>query len=68
MNGPYASTGYADNAIVVTVVPRGAVRAHWPGTDDGFGALARLTGFPGRSAWIPPAPERGCRESHFRDI
>ncbi|MBE1577883.1 YkvA family protein [Amycolatopsis roodepoortensis] len=46
--------GYADDAIIVTVVLRGvvrragldAVRAHWPGTDDGFGALARLTGLP----------------------
>ena len=44
--------GYADDAIVVTVVLRSvvrhagldAVRAHWPGTDDGFDALARLTG------------------------
>lgn len=44
--------GYADDAIVVTLVLRGvvrraglaAVRAHWPGTDDGFDALARLTG------------------------
>lgn len=44
--------GYADDAIVVTLVLRGvvrraglaAVRAHWPGTDDGFDALTRLTG------------------------
>lgn len=44
--------GYADDAIVVTAVLRGvvrragidAVRAHWPGTDDGFAAVARLTG------------------------
>ncbi|WIY00788.1 YkvA family protein [Amycolatopsis mongoliensis] len=44
--------GYADDAIIVTAVLRGvvlragidAVRAHWPGTDDGFEALARLTG------------------------
>lgn len=44
--------GYADDAIIVTVVLRSvvrhagldAVRAHWPGTDDGFDALARLTG------------------------
>lgn len=44
--------GYADHAIIVTAVPRGvvrcagldAVRAHWPGTDDGFTAVARLTG------------------------
>ena len=44
--------GYADDAIIVTAVLRGvvrragldAVRAHWPGTDDGFTAVARLTG------------------------
>jgi uncharacterized membrane protein YkvA (DUF1232 family) len=44
--------GYADDAIIVTLVLRGvvrhaglsAVRAHWPGTDDGFDALVRLTG------------------------
>lgn len=44
--------GYADDAIIVTAVLRSvvrtagldAVRAHWPGTDDGFTAIARLTG------------------------
>lgn len=44
--------GYADDAIIVTAVLRSvvrqagidAVRAHWPGTDDGFAVLARLTG------------------------
>ncbi len=44
--------GYADDAIIVTAVLRGvvrragldAVRAHWPGTDDGFATVARLTG------------------------
>ena len=44
--------GYADDAIIVTAVLRtvvrragiDAVRAHWPGTNDGFAALARLTG------------------------
>jgi uncharacterized membrane protein YkvA (DUF1232 family) len=44
--------GYADDAIVVTAVLRGvvrragidAVRAHWPGTDEGFTALVRITG------------------------
>lgn len=44
--------GYADDAIVVTAVLRGvvrraglaAVRRHWPGTDDGFTVLCRLTG------------------------
>ena len=47
--------GYADDAIIVTAVLRGvvrragidAVRAQWPGTDDGFAAIARLAG-PGR--------------------
>ena len=49
--------GYADDAIIATVVLRGvvrragiqAVRAHWPGTDDGFAALCRLTGLTTRS-------------------
>ncbi|WP_067814400.1 YkvA family protein [Nocardia inohanensis] len=44
--------GYADDAIIVTAVLRGVVhragiepvRRHWPGTDDGFTALTRLTG------------------------
>lgn len=44
--------GYADDAIIVTAVLRSvvrragldAVRAHWSGTDDGFAAVARLTG------------------------
>jgi uncharacterized membrane protein YkvA (DUF1232 family) len=44
--------GYADDAIIVAAVLRSvvrraglnAVRAHWPGTEDGFQALARLTG------------------------
>ena len=44
--------GYADDAIIATLVLRSvvrragapAVRRHWPGTDDGLAALARLTG------------------------
>lgn len=44
--------GYADDAIIVTVVLRSVVRRaglepvrrHWPGTDDGLTALCRLTG------------------------
>jgi uncharacterized membrane protein YkvA (DUF1232 family) len=44
--------GYADDAIVVTVVLRSVVRragldvvrSTWPGTDDGFTVLCRLTG------------------------
>jgi uncharacterized membrane protein YkvA (DUF1232 family) len=43
--------GYADDAIIVTLVLRSVVRraglpvirAHWPGTEDGFTALCRLT-------------------------
>jgi uncharacterized membrane protein YkvA (DUF1232 family) len=46
--------GYADDAIIVTAVLRGvvrragleAVRKHWPGSDDGFAVLCRLTGLP----------------------
>ena len=46
--------GYVDDAIIVTFALRStvrragleAVRAHWPGTDDGFAALCRLTGLP----------------------
>ena len=52
--------GYADDAIIVTVVLRSvvrragidAVRAHWPGTDDGFTALTRLTGITGRDGRV----------------
>jgi uncharacterized membrane protein YkvA (DUF1232 family) len=44
--------GYADDAIVATAVLRNvvrhtgldAVRAHWPGTDEGFAAVVRLAG------------------------
>ena len=44
--------GYADDAVLATAVLRGvvrrvgveALRTRWPGTDDGFAALARLTG------------------------
>ncbi|QGK68957.1 DUF1232 domain-containing protein [Allosaccharopolyspora coralli] len=46
--------GCADDAIVVAVVLRSvvrragldAVRAHWPGTEDGFAAVCRITGLP----------------------
>ncbi|KOV68768.1 YkvA family protein [Streptomyces sp. MMG1121] len=55
--------GYADDAIIVAFVLRGvvrragidAVRGHWPGSDDGFTALARLTGL-NRGADGPHAP------------
>lgn len=44
--------GYADDAIIVTAVLRSVVRSaglepvrrHWPGTDDGFDVLCKLTG------------------------
>jgi uncharacterized membrane protein YkvA (DUF1232 family) len=44
--------GYADDAVIVVLVLRSVVRRagapvvrrHWPGTDDGLAALARLTG------------------------
>jgi uncharacterized membrane protein YkvA (DUF1232 family) len=44
--------GYADDAIIVSLVLRSVVRKagapvvshHWPGTDDGLAALGRLTG------------------------
>jgi uncharacterized membrane protein YkvA (DUF1232 family) len=47
--------GYADDAIIVTAVLRSvvrcagldAIRAHWPGTDDGFAAVVSLTGLRG---------------------
>lgn len=43
--------GYADDAIIVAAVLRSvvrraglpAVKQHWPGTEDGFAALTRLT-------------------------
>jgi uncharacterized membrane protein YkvA (DUF1232 family) len=55
--------GYADDAIIVTAVLRSvvrragidAVRAQWPGTDDGFTALARLTGITGPTTQIDDA-------------
>jgi uncharacterized membrane protein YkvA (DUF1232 family) len=44
--------GHADDAIVAIVVLRGVarragietLRGHWPGTEDGFRALCRITG------------------------
>ncbi|WP_432994324.1 YkvA family protein [Dactylosporangium sp. CA-233914] len=44
--------GYADDAIIVVAVLRStvrragldAVRAHWPGTEEGFTAVCRLAG------------------------
>ncbi|MCA2226162.1 YkvA family protein [Nonomuraea aurantiaca] len=50
--------GYADDAIIVTAVLRSvvrragleAVRRHWPGTEDGFTVLCRLTGLAERDS------------------
>ena len=44
--------GYADDAVIVALALRSvarsagveALRRHWPGTDDGFAALAKLVG------------------------
>ena len=44
--------GYADDAIIVTIALRRVarrmgideLRRRWPGTEDGFAALCRLTG------------------------
>jgi uncharacterized membrane protein YkvA (DUF1232 family) len=57
--------GYADDAIIVVAVLRStvrragleAVRRHWPGTDEGFAALSRLTG-------LPPAVDDGGKSSY----
>jgi uncharacterized membrane protein YkvA (DUF1232 family) len=54
--------GYADDVIIVTLVLRSvvrragleAVRTHWPGTVDGFIALARLTGLEQAARWSTP--------------
>ena len=62
--------GYADDAIIVTAVLRSvvrhagldAVRAHWPGTDDGFAAVARLTGLHAASTTTASSPGRSSDE------
>ncbi|GAY17212.1 MULTISPECIES: YkvA family protein [Mycobacteriaceae] len=61
--------GYADDAIIVAAVLRSVVRragldtvrAHWPGTDDGFTALTRLTGLakPSSRQHRDVPPQRG---------
>jgi hypothetical protein len=59
------SCGYADDAIIVTLALRStvrsagldAVRAHWPGTDDGFDAVRRLTGLAGGNHTAHPRDE-----------
>jgi uncharacterized membrane protein YkvA (DUF1232 family) len=62
--------GYADDAIIVTAVLRSvvrragldAVRAHWPGTDDGFAAVVRLTGLQGPSV-MRSSPDQSSDEA-----
>ena len=63
--------GHADDAIVVVLVLRSmvrraglpAVRGHWPGTDDGFAALCRLTGLPDSPEFPPPvAPQQAATD------
>jgi uncharacterized membrane protein YkvA (DUF1232 family) len=62
--------GYADDAIIVTAVLRSvvrragldAVRAHWPGTDDGFAAVVRLTGLQ-RALGTASAPGESPEEA-----
>jgi uncharacterized membrane protein YkvA (DUF1232 family) len=54
--------GYADDAIIVAWTLRSVarrtgvdqLRRHWPGTQDGFAALCRLTGLPGDAAFSEP--------------
>ena len=51
--------GYADDAIIIAAVLRSvvrraglnAVRTHWPGSDDGFTALCRMTGLNALNRW-----------------
>jgi hypothetical protein len=59
--------GYAEDAIIVAIALRGVVRRmgidelrrHWPGTEDGFAALCRLTGVsPSFRDWMPRSGKR----------
>ncbi|HEU5418550.1 MAG TPA: DUF1232 domain-containing protein [Streptosporangiaceae bacterium] len=58
--------GYADDAIIVAAVLRwvvrragvDAIRRQWPGTDDGFGVLCRITGLPATVNPPDQAPAR----------
>ena len=65
--------GYADDAIIVAVVLRSvvrragiqAVRTHWPGTADGFAALARLTGLHRAAGSAAPATDPPRRQTRI---
>jgi uncharacterized membrane protein YkvA (DUF1232 family) len=69
--------GYADDAIIVTLVLRSvvrraglsAVRGHWPGSDDGFAALHRLAGLPNTDGGLADQPnhERSDMSDIVRD-
>jgi uncharacterized membrane protein YkvA (DUF1232 family) len=56
--------GYADDAIVVTLVLRSVarragaetIRRHWSGTPDGLAALGRVTGVDLSAGAVPAAP------------
>ena len=62
--------GYADDAIIAAFVLRSvvrragiqAVRAHWPGTEDGFAALTRLTGLHRAAHSAAPAADPQRRQ------
>jgi uncharacterized membrane protein YkvA (DUF1232 family) len=64
--------GYADDAIIVTAVLRSvvrraglqAVRTHWPGSDDGFAALCRLTGLNAPTDPIDSRARRSTTGEH----
>ncbi len=57
--------GYADDAIIVTMVLRSVVRRagmqpltrHWPGTEDGLAAVIGLCGLSPRDGPTPHGPE-----------
>ena len=59
--------GYADDAILVILVLRAvvrragldAVRGHWPGSDEGFALLCRLTGLAEPPSSQPPTTSGG---------
>jgi hypothetical protein len=59
--------GLRNDAIIVTAVLRSvvrraglrAVRTHWPGSDDGFTALCRLTGLNAPTDHVG-SPARRC--------
>jgi uncharacterized membrane protein YkvA (DUF1232 family) len=61
--------GYADDAIVVTAVLRSvvrragldAVRAHWPGTEEGFAAVVHLAGLNRQARLTELVPDSAGR-------